>query len=383
MFNHKMILSALIGATLLFATGASAQIKIGFHTPQSGPAASDGKSSTIGAEIAVDWINAAGGVLGQKLELVIYDDQNKPDQAVPIANKLIGQDKVPVAISGSYSAPTRAAAAVFQSAGIPYFSAYGVHPDITKGGNFVFRGVTLGPPQGKGAAKFILDKYGKVKVTMLTMNNDFGESIADGFKEEAPKLGLQITKEYTFGLGERQFGPIVASVKNDNPAVIYAVGYYFVGGPLVAQLRAAGLTQPIVGAQAFDSMQLMEIAKDASDGVFVVGGMDRFRKHPDLGKFKAEFKKRAGYEFETVAANCYSAVTLVADAIKRAGSTDPKKIRDALSATKNFPMLTGDLAYFNGSGEMYMPLEVAVVKNGNFTGAAVIDDPGILAPPTN
>jgi len=300
---------------------------------------------------------------------------------VPIANKLIGQDKVVAAISGSYSAPTRAAAAVFQAAGIPYFAAYGVHPDITKGGNFVFRGVTLGPPQGKGAAKFIADKYGKVKVAMLTMNNDFGQSIADGFKEAAPKDGLQITKEYTFGLGERQFGPIIAAVKNDNPDVIYAIGYYFVGGPLVAQLRAAGLKQPIVAAQAFDSMKLMEIAKDASEGVFVVGGLDRFRKHPDLEKFKAEFKKRAGYETEAVAANCFSAVMIMADAIKRAGSTDPKKIRDALAETKNFPMLTGNLAYFNAIGELYMPLEVTVVKDGSFVGAAVIDDPSILTPP--
>src|SRR5258707_894706 len=202
---QKLLVSGVLATGLLFAGTASAQIKIGFHTPQSGPAAADGKSSIAGAEIAVDWINAAGGVLGQKLELVIYDDQNKPDQAVPIANKLVGQDKVPVAISGSYSAPTRAAASVFQAAGIPYFSAYGVHPDITSGGNFAFRGVTLGPPQGKGAAKFIADKFGKAKVSVLTMNNDFGQSIADGFKEAAPKYGLAITKEYTFGLGGRQF----------------------------------------------------------------------------------------------------------------------------------------------------------------------------------
>ena len=285
---QRRFVAAAVAAGLLFAGSASAEIKIGFHAPQSGPAAADGKSSTVGAEIARDWINEQGGVLGQKIELVIYDDQNKPDQAVPIANKLIGQDKVVAAVSGSYSAPTRAAAAVFQTAGIPYFSAYGVHPDITSGGDFAFRGVTLGPPQGKGAAKFIADKFGKVKVTMLTMNNDFGQSIADGFKEAAPKYGLSITKEYTFGLGERQFGPIIASVKNDNPDVIYAIGYYFVGGPLVAQLRAAGLKQPIVGAQAFDSMKLMEIAKEASDGVFVVGGMDRLRKTPpDLQKFEA------------------------------------------------------------------------------------------------
>ena len=383
---HKSFIAAALAAGLLVATGistgASAQIKIGFHAPQSGPAAADGKSSTIGAEIARDWINAKGGVLGQKIELVIYDDQNKPEQAVPIANKLIGEDKVKVAISGSYSAPTRAAAAVFQTAGIPYVSAYGVHPDITSGGNWAFRGVTLGGPQGRGAAKFISTKFPKAKVSMLTMNNDFGQSIADGFKADFAKDGLSLTKEYTFGLGERQFGPIIASVKADNPDVIYAIGYYFVGGPLVAQLRAAGLKQPIVAAQAFDSMKLMEIAKDAATGVFVVGGMDRLRKTPpDLQPFEAEFKKRAGYETEAVAANCYSSVMLVADAIKRAGSTDPAKIRDALAATKNFPMLTGPLGYFNSVGEMYMPLEVTQVKNGAFVGVAVIDDQSILAPP--
>jgi branched-chain amino acid transport system substrate-binding protein len=383
---QKSFIAAALAAGLLFATilstGASAQIKIGFHAPQSGPAAADGKSSTVGAEIARDWINEKGGVLGQKIELVIYDDQNKPEQAVPIANKLIGQDKVVAAVSGSYSAPTRAAAAVFQTAGIPYISAYGVHPDITSGGNWAFRGVTLGGPQGKGAAKFISGKWPKAKVSMLTMNNDFGQSIADGFKEDFAKDGLTLTKEYTFGLGERQFGPLIASVKADNPDVIYAIGYFFVGGPLVAQLRAAGLKQPIVAAQAFDSMKLMEIAKDAANGVYIVGGMDRLRKTPaDFQAFQAEFKKRAGYDTEAVAANCYSSVMLMADAIKRAGSTDPKKIRDALAATKDFPMLTGNLGYFNSIGEMYMPLEVTVVKDGTFAGAAVIDDKTILAPP--
>ena len=370
-------------ALLLWAGAAAAQIKIGFHAPQSGPASADGKSSTIGAEIAIDWINAGGGVLGQKLELVPYDDQNKVDQAVPIANKLVGQDKVPVAVSGSYSAPTRAAAGVFQAAGIPYVAAYAVHPDVTKSGHFAFRTVVLGPPQGKATAKFIADRFGKARVSMVTMNNDFGSSIADGFKEMAPKLGVQIVSEHTFGLGERQFGPIVAAVKNDNPDVIYGIGYYFVAGPLVAQLRAAGLKQPIVGAQAFDSMQFIDIAKDAANGVFIVGGMDRFRKHPDLERFKAEFKKRAGYEMETVAANCYSAVRLVGDALARAGSSEPAKIRDALAATKNFPMLTGNLAYFNAIGELYQPLEVAVVKDGNFYGAGVIDDPAILTPPAD
>src|SRR5207253_6765457 len=174
--------------------------------------------------------------------------------------------------------------------------------------------------------------------------------IGDGFKKAAPGYGLTVLKEYTYSLKERQFGAIVAAVKDDKPDVIFASGYFFVAGPLVSQLRAAGLTQPIVGSQAFDSMQFIGIAKDSAEGVYVVGAMGRDRKHPDLEKFKAEFAKRAGHEIETVAANCYSAVMLVADAIKRAGSTDPKRIRDALASTKDFPMLTGTLRSFSSTG---------------------------------
>jgi branched-chain amino acid transport system substrate-binding protein len=110
--------------------------------------------------------------------------------------------------------------------------------------------------------------------------------------------------------------------------------------------------------------------------------MDRGRKTPaDFQPYLAEFKKRAGYDAEAVSANCYSSVMLVADAITRAGSTDPAKIREALAATKDFPMLTGPLHYFNSVGEIYSPLEVTQVRNGAFVGVTVIDDPSILAPP--
>ena len=233
--TSRRSLTAVSAAILAFALSGPvhAQIKIGFHAPLTGPTAADGKSSEIGAQMAVDWINAAGGVLGQKLELVVYDDQGKPEQSIPLANKLIGQDKVAVAISGGYSLPTRAASPVFQKAGVPYFAAYAVHPDVTTGGNWAFRGVTLGPPQGAMAAKFIAEQFGKKRVSVITMDNDFGQSIGEGLKKMAPTYGLTLLKEYTYSLKERQFGAIVAAVKADNPDVIFASGYFFVAGPLV------------------------------------------------------------------------------------------------------------------------------------------------------
>jgi len=382
MLSTRSFLALSAAALIALSAPAQAQIKIGFHAPLTGPTAADGKSSEIGAQMAVDWVNAAGGVLGQKLELVVYDDQGKADQSIPLANKMIGQDKVVVAVSGGYSLPTRAAAPVFQKAGIPYFAAYAVHPDVTTGGNYAFRGVTLGPPQGAMAAKFIADQFGKKRVSVITMDNDFGQSIGEGFKKAAPGAGLTIIKEYTYSLKERQFGAIVAAVKDDKPDVIFASGYFFVAGPLVSQLRAAGLTQPIIGSQAFDSMQFIAIAKEAAEGVYVIGALGRDGKHPDMEKFKAEFAKRAGHEMETVAANCYGAVMLVADAIKRAGSTDPKKIRDALAATKNFNLLTGPMKYFGATGELYQPVEVSIVKGGTYRSFKVIDDPAILTPPS-
>jgi branched-chain amino acid transport system substrate-binding protein len=115
-----------------------------------GFAASDGKSATEGARLAVSQVNAAGGVLGKQLELVVYDDEAKPAQSIPIANKLIGQDKVVVGISGSYSGATRSAAGIFQEAKIPYISAYGIHPDITRAGEYVFPYQLSGACPGQG-----------------------------------------------------------------------------------------------------------------------------------------------------------------------------------------------------------------------------------------
>ena len=204
---------------------AADTIKIGFHAPLTGFAASDGKSSTEGGKLAVNQINAAGGVLGKKLELVIYDDQAKPAQSIPIANKLIGQDEVVVGISGSYSGATRSAAGVFQEAKIPYISAYAIHPDITRAGEYVFRTSFLGEIQGKGGAKLIGDMMGKKKVVIITLQNDFGKSLAAGFKEKAADYGISIINEYQYSIKDRQFGSIVAKVKADNPEAIYASGY--------------------------------------------------------------------------------------------------------------------------------------------------------------
>lgn len=368
-------------ASVAAAPAAYADIKIGFQVPLTGPAATDGKSAQIAGEMAVEDINAAGGVLGQKLQLVTYDDQAKSDQAIFTANKLIGEDGVKLVVNGSYSASGRAAAPVFQKAGVVMISAYGVHPDITRAGDYMFRLVHLGPPQGAATALYIGKTLGLKKISTITMDNDYGQATMDGFTEAAPKYGVEVVNKYSYSLKDRQFGSIVASVKRDNPDGVYATGYFFTGGPLVAQLRAAGITVPIVGSQAFDSEKFIEIAGPAAEGTYIIDSFDRDRKDEALQKFFTGFKQRAGYAPEGVAAITYSAVMLMVDGIKRANSTEPEKVRDALAATKDFPLLEGNMNGFNSLHEMVMPIQVNAIKDGKFKPAGGITDLNAFAPP--
>lgn len=377
---------ALLGFASLVFLGAvtmpaHADIKIGFQVPQTGPAATDGKSAQIAGEVAADDINAAGGVLGQKIQLVTYDDQAKSDQAIFTANKLIGEDGVKLVVNASYSASGRAAAPVFQKAGVVMISAYGVHPDITRAGDFMFRLEHLGPPQGVAAAIYVGKTLGLKKISAITMDNDYGQATMDGFTEAAAKYGIQVVNKYSYSLKDRQFGSIVASVKRDNPDGIYATGYFFTAGPLVAQLRAAGITVPIIGSQAFDSEKFIEIAGPAAEGTYIIDSFDRDRKDQALQKFFAEFKQRAGYPPEGVATETYSAVRLMADAIKRANSAEPDKVRDALAATKDYALLEGKLIGFNKLHEMIMTVPVNVIKDGKFVPAGEVDDLAAIAPP--
>jgi len=252
----------------------------------------------------------------------------------------------------------------------------------TSRGNYVFRGVHLGPPQGRAAAKFLSDNLGLKRVSIVTMDNDYGQATFEGFKNAVDQFGIKVLGEYTYSLKDRQFGSIVASVKRDNPDVVYVTGYFFTAAPLVTQLRSAGIQAPIVGSQAFDAQKLLEIAGPAVEGVYIVGGLNRDRDMPELKEYLVDFQKRAGYAGENVGASVYSAVRLMADAIKRAGTPDPVKVRDALAATRNFPHLAGELVSFNALREINMPLNVNVVKDGKFRHYAWIDDLKLLAPPT-
>ena len=368
-------------AVALAATSISVagSIKIGFNAPLTGFAAADGNSALVGAQLAVEQVNAAGGVNGDSIELVVYDDQASPKEAAPLAVKMTTQDEVTAGISGSYSGSTRAAATIFQENAVPYISAYAVHPDITRAGDYVFRTSFMGGVQGRAGAKLIGDMMGLKRVALITLNNDFGKSLAAGFKEKALEFGIEITGESEYSIKDREFGPIVSKVKADNPDAIYASGYFFTAGPLVRQIRAAGIDVPVIGQEGYDSQKFIEIAGPDAEGVIITTSLDRDSSNPITQAFIKGFEDKAGYPTDMVAASAHTAVLVMAEALGKAGADDRAALRDAIAGS-SVDASTGHIS-FNALGEVKKDVQVQVVKNGAWRHYAVISDPVLLAPP--
>jgi len=367
----------------LLATGCGGSntgpIKIGLFSPTTGFAAADGTSALQSAQLAVKMINADGGVLGRQLELVTYDDGAKPDQASSIARKLIEQDKVLAGISGSYSGATRAAAPIFQEAGIPMISAYAIHPEITATGDKIFRVGTLADVEGRVGAELVGNVLGTKKVAILTIDNDFGVSLTDGFKAHAADLGLDIVLEEKYPLGETEFRPIIGKIIAANPDAVYMTGYYNEAANFVSQAKDEGLTAQIIGQEGYDSPKFIELAGPASEGVIITTDLNRDSDRPMTKKFLEQYKAEYGEDADMVGASAFDAVQLLAYAIKTAGSTDPDKIAEAIANLKNFEdVASGPFLRYTPGREVVRPVGAQIVKDGAFHFFHEFDDEALI-----
>ena len=342
-------------------------IKIGFFSPTTGFAAADGTSALQAAQLAVKMINDAGGLLGQDIELITYDDAAQPDQASSIARKLIEQDQVVAGISGSYSSPTRAAAPIFQEAGLPMMSAYAIHPEITATGDKIFRIGTLATVQGRVGAELVGNVLEAQKVAILTIDNDFGVSLTDGFKAHAEDLGLDIVVEEKYPLGETEFRPIIGKIKAAEPDVVYATGYYNEAANLVSQAKDEGLEAQIIGQEGYDSPKFIELAGDASEGVIITTDLNRDSEREMTQRFLEMYQAEYGEDADMVGASAFDAVHVLAYAIETAGSTDPDAITEAIAGLENFEdCASGPFWYYTEGREVVRPVTSQIVEGGAF-----------------
>ncbi len=362
-------LALLASVLLLGVPGAvlsqAPSIKVGVLAPLSGFAAADGKSVLTGTEIALEEINARGGLLGRRVELVVYDDQADPKQAVSFARRLVELDRVSFIVGGSYSGASLAAAPVANEAGVLFLAAYAVHPDVTRGKPFAFRMGLLGPVQGRVGAQLVQD-LGLKRVAILTIQNDFGRSLEAGFREHAARVGLELVFGELYPPGTQNFTPVLARIRASGAEGLYASGYYAEAANLVRQAKALGLRIPVIGQEGYDSPKFLELAGPAAEGVLLTTTLDRDSRSPEVQDFLKKYRVKAGIPADMVAASGYSALKVLAAAIQKAGRLEPSAVAWTLKSMANLDTAVGHIYRFTDDGDPVKTVTVQVVRKGEF-----------------
>lgn len=381
----KRLVSLILALALIIGSvgvvSAADTIRIGLMAPLTGFAAADGLSVLQSVQLAVDQVNAKGGVLGKQVELFYVDDAANAKEAVGLARKLVQMDKVVAVVGGSYSMPTRAVAPLFQEFEIPLVAGYAVHPDITVAGDFCFRNGFLGTVEGRGAGVAAVDMLKAKTVGMLTMDNDFGRTMAEGFEQYVVSKGAKVVYSQVYPLGEKDFMPYLTAIKEADPDVVLASGYYAEAAGIVKQAYELKLRTQILGEEGYDSPKFVELAgEEAANGTIIVTNLDRDDERPVVQAFIKEYRERYGMEPDMVGASNYDAFMIITDAIERAGTTDAHKVKDAIAALKDFDGVTGVIKGFTEIGEVIKPVQVQIVKDGVFRRFGIVDAPEVIDP---
>jgi branched-chain amino acid transport system substrate-binding protein len=360
---------ATLGVVSSLAQGGD-PIKIGNAYNLTGGMSSLDVPASNGAKLAAKEINAAGGVLGRQLELVEYDGKTDPATITNIASQLIDSDKV-VAIGGfTDSDSALALGPIAQKAGVPFVTAGATSPLLPNQiGDFMFLAPFGDNVQAAVAAEFSLKNL-KTKTAYLLQDTAFEYTnlLAKYFQDAYVKGGGKVVLKDTYKSGDKNFSAQITKLKalKTKPAMVFISAVPDDIGTLVKQMRQAGINQPIVGGDGYDTPLLLEVGGAAANNVYFTTHalIDEKGGSAPVKKFIAGYKKEFGkLPDNAFAALGYDTVYLIADAIKRAGATDGKKIRDALAATKGLKTVTGTITYAPGVRVPAKGVTVIGVKN--------------------
>ena len=334
-------LALLVSASLLHAQD---EIPVGEFASLTGGSASFGQSSHKGTALAIEEINATGGVLGRKLKLITEDDQSQAGQPATIMRKLISQDKVVAVLGEVASSRSLEAAPICQQNKIPMISPASTNQKVTEVGDYIFRVCFIDPFQGRVMAKFAQSKGWKKLGVLTDVKSDYSIGLAQAFKEAVPKGGGEIVKESSYGTGDKDFKAQLTSIKAAKPDAIFIPGYYGEVSLIGKQARLLGIKAPLLGGDGWVGDSLLKVAGTSLDGSFFSCHFSADDKSEAVQGFVKKFKaKYAGETPDDMAALGYDSAMILADAMKRAGSTDGAKLRDAIAATKDHKGITGNI----------------------------------------
>jgi len=319
-------------------------ILIGEVGSLTGSEATFGISTRNAIELAVREVNAAGGIKGKKVEVRVYDNQSKPEEAASAANRLINQDQVLVILGEVASSNSIAMAQKAQPAKVPMISNASTNPKVTEVGDYIFRVCFIDPFQGYVMAKFARDNLKFTKVAVLRdLGAAYSQGLADVFERKFTEMGGKIVAQETYTKGSTDFRSQLTAIKRAQPDGIYIPGYYNDIGLIARQARELGIKAKLMGGDGWDSDKLFELGGAAVEGSYFSNHYSPDDPNPRIQKFIADYKAAFGSVPDSLAALGYDAAMVAFDAIKRAPSFDRAAIRDAIAATKNFPGVTGTI----------------------------------------
>ena len=343
--------------------GEPIKAKIGVISILTGQGAAYGEAITNGIKLARDEVNAKGEVL---IDLSVEDSSGKQEQALAAAQKLINSEKVVAIIGPTLSNEMFAAGPEADASGVPIMGTSTTAKGIPQIGKFVFRNSmpeSQAIPASVGQA---VKKYNIRKVALLYGNDDaFTKSGFDTMKEVAEKLKLNIVAIQEFQKGQADYKAQLTKIASLSPDAVLCSALYNEGGVILAQARKMGLKVPFVGGNGFNSPKVIEIAKEAAEGLIVATPWFGEKNDPKVKAFSAKYEKAYGKKPDQFAAQAYDAFYIMTNALKAAGTADRAKLRDALAATENFQGVVGDFS-FDAERDVVMTPSVLIVKGGKF-----------------
>jgi len=298
---------------------------------------------------------------------MVEDDQSKPEEVGTIVTKLINQGHVTSMLGHVASSYSLAAAPICQKNGVPMITPSSTNPRVTQVGDYIFRVCFMDDFQGAVMAKFAADTLKAKRVAILVdIRNDYSVGLKDVFSGLFAKRGGTIVSTQSFSQGDSDFRAQLTQIKSQNPEAIYVPGYYTEVGTIARQAKELGLNAPLLGGDGWDSPKLWEIGGEALNGCYFSDHYSTDDPSPLVQKFVTDYKKRYNNQLpDALAALAYDAAKILADAMKRAGSTEGAKVRDAIAATKDYTGVTGKIT-IGPDRNAIKPAVVLKVENGKY-----------------
>ncbi|MGE5507075.1 MAG: ABC transporter substrate-binding protein [Chitinophagales bacterium] len=367
----KRFVSAVLAAALFLVGSAfavaAAEVKLGVVEELTGAVATYGQNTVKGIKLAVEEVNAQGGVKGLgKVTLLVEDNKSDAAETVNAFNKLITRDKVLAIIGAATSGNTLAAAPVAQQAGIPVITPSGTNERVTEAGDYIFRACFIDPFQGLVMANFAYKELKLRKVALMPeITSDYAMGLTKTFREQFVKLGGKIVAEEKWSSGDQDFSAQLTKIRAANPDAVYAGSYYGDVAMISRQARQLGLTVPFLGGDGYDSPKLFELGQAAVVGHYFTNHYSAESPTTVAKAFLKAYRAKYNEEPDSFAALGYDSAKLMLAAMAKAKKADPKAIRDALAATKGFVGVTGKFSFDAKRNPVKSAVILQVQKDGS------------------